>query len=131
MNWQKRVYRPIKDKYNKTEWKKTENAVFARDNYRCQSCYQYHDCLTAHHIIPRIEGGKDDMDNLITLCNDCHDEIEETNIRSFYEIRGYNSPENISKREDKNRNCGSDIEEMLLRVDANRPNWHIKVYGCL
>ena len=28
--------------------------------------------IEAHHIIPVSEGGKDMLDNLITLCKDCH-----------------------------------------------------------
>ena len=29
-----------------------------------------------HHIIPRNFGGEDNPENLILLCNDCHNEVE-------------------------------------------------------
>ena len=49
--------------------------VFERDNFTCQKCKIHDDkteILEAHHIIPLVMGGKDELDNLITLCNDCH-----------------------------------------------------------
>ena len=47
--------------------------VFARDNYTCQSCGKSKDkILQTHHIIYRSNGGTDRVDNLITVCTDCH-----------------------------------------------------------
>lgn len=47
--------------------------VFARDNYTCQCCGKSKDkILQTHHIIYRSNGGTDRVDNLITLCTDCH-----------------------------------------------------------
>ena len=49
--------------------------VFERDNFTCQKC-KIQDktarILEAHHIIPLFIEGNDDLNNLITLCNDCH-----------------------------------------------------------
>ncbi|MFH0831961.1 MAG: HNH endonuclease [archaeon] len=49
--------------------------VFERDNFTCRKC-KIQDktlrILEAHHIVPICMGGKDEIDNLITLCNDCH-----------------------------------------------------------
>jgi hypothetical protein len=42
-----------------------------RDGYRCTSCGAT-EALNVHHIIPRREGGTDDLDNLIVLCRKCH-----------------------------------------------------------
>ena len=46
-----------------------------RDNFTCQKC-ELEDReatkLEAHHIIPSYMGGKDEIDNIITLCFDCH-----------------------------------------------------------
>ena len=28
--------------------------------------------LEVHHLVPRSEGGKNTMDNLVTLCSGCH-----------------------------------------------------------
>jgi len=49
--------------------------VFERDNFICQKCKEEDkSCkkLEAHHKIPLVFGGEDNMDNLITLCSDCH-----------------------------------------------------------
>jgi len=46
-----------------------------RDNFTCQKCLLQDnsgDLLEAHHIIPLILDGKDELNNLITLCKDCH-----------------------------------------------------------
>ena len=47
--------------------------VFARDNYTCQVCGKSKDkILQIHHIIYRSNGGSNRVDNLITVCTDCH-----------------------------------------------------------
>lgn len=47
--------------------------VFARDNYTCQCCGKSKGkILQTHHIIYRSNGGTDRVDNLITVCTDCH-----------------------------------------------------------
>jgi len=49
--------------------------TFERDNFTCRKCKlidKEAKCLEAHHIVPLYNGGKDELDNLITLCNDCH-----------------------------------------------------------
>ena len=49
--------------------------TFERDNFTCQKC-KFRDNsggkLEAHHVALLAFGGKDDLDNLITLCFDCH-----------------------------------------------------------
>jgi predicted HNH restriction endonuclease len=48
---------------------------FERDNFICKKC-KFEDKtahkLEAHHIVPLVLGGKDELENLITLCFDCH-----------------------------------------------------------
>lgn len=47
--------------------------VFARDNYTCQCCGKSKNkILQTHHIVYRSNGGTDRVDNLITVCTDCH-----------------------------------------------------------
>lgn len=53
----------------------TRNEVKRRDDYTCQKCgYRSTngDRLQAHHIHPSWAEGSDDVQNLITLCNQCH-----------------------------------------------------------
>jgi hypothetical protein len=55
--------------------------VLRRDGYCCQDCRWSHNLwnksdprhLEVHHIIMHVQGGANTADNLITLCNICHD----------------------------------------------------------
>ncbi len=54
-----------------------------RDNYTCRNCNWSYDLwntsdprfLEVHHIIYHIKGGENKLENLMTLCNICHDEV--------------------------------------------------------
>jgi len=54
-----------------------------RDNYMCRKCKWTHAIwnpsdprfLEIHHITPHVKGGGYNIENLITYCNVCHDEI--------------------------------------------------------
>lgn len=49
--------------------------TFERDNYTCQKCKiqdKTAKILEAHHIIPLALEGKNELDNMITLCEGCH-----------------------------------------------------------
>jgi len=74
-----------------TRWIRTRQRVIWRDNITCQECGICPDrparvyregtgyranggiSLEVHHIKPRSKGGTDDDDNLVTLCQTCHD----------------------------------------------------------
>ena len=57
--------------------------VLRRDKYTCQKCGWSHDMwnrsdprhLELHHKKHHVDGGKNDEENLITICTVCHDEI--------------------------------------------------------
>ena len=85
--------------------------------------------LTIHHIIPRADGGQADLDNLITLCLECHDAIEELGLGTHLEIYGYFSKENVKARAELMIKHPHELEEALKRIDAERPDWHARVYG--
>lgn len=51
--------------------KKLRLAVLKRDDFQCQCCGNTRN-LELHHIVFRSQGGKDQLDNLVTLCNRCH-----------------------------------------------------------
>jgi hypothetical protein len=56
-------------------------AILAGDEYSCQDCGWTHKQwnpsdprhLEAHHILGHARGGSNTADNLVTLCNICHD----------------------------------------------------------
>ncbi len=61
--------------------------VFKRDNFTCQKC-KFEDKtarkLELHHIKPVYMKGTDDLNNLITLCFDCH-KYAPNNMKEFKE----------------------------------------------
>ena len=48
------------------------SAILHRDNYTCQCCGKKNCRLEVHHIKFKSNGGTDDEENLIALCEDCH-----------------------------------------------------------
>ncbi|MGM0369550.1 MAG: RNA-guided endonuclease IscB [Bacillota bacterium] len=54
-------------------------ATLKRDDYTCQLCGVTDTMLHAHHIMPRRDGGRDSIYNLITLCADCHNKQVDNN----------------------------------------------------
>lgn len=74
-NWHSiKTYRDTRNEYGHA-WRKLRKAVFARDNKLCQVCIKQ-DRLTpateVDHIIPKSQGGIDAMDNLQSICSNCH-----------------------------------------------------------
>jgi len=55
-------------------------ACLMRDGYTCQHCYKRNTQLEAHHIVFRSQGGKDTLNNLLTLCDQCHHHLHQGNI---------------------------------------------------
>lgn len=76
------------------EWKKKRNTIRDRDNHLCRWCLvngriTYKD-LSVHHIVA-LESDYDkrlDDDNLITLCDRCHEDAESGKISKIdlYEL---------------------------------------------
>jgi hypothetical protein len=122
--WYGSVYgeKPKETFYESAEWKRLRRACFYRDNYHCIRCDKRFksDDLTAHHIVPRKEGGPDTLENLVTLCEVCHDLVEVVGYRDRASIIGSyqegSLPENFR-------------EEKEEPDPYNRPEWHKDVYG--
>jgi 5-methylcytosine-specific restriction endonuclease McrA len=62
-------------------WSDTRRIILTRDNYMCQVCgcdlSGEWDKVTVHHLTPRFRGGKDTLENLVTLCEGCHKKIHQ------------------------------------------------------
>jgi len=54
-------------------WRHRSNEVFLRDKWSCCNCGTKRD-LHCDHVVERSRGGKDNLDNLQTLCAGCHSE---------------------------------------------------------
>ncbi len=61
-------------------WSSRREAILNRDSYTCQICSKKHTRLDVHHIVYRSNGGTNDENNLITLCEDCHSGIHDGKI---------------------------------------------------
>lgn len=78
INWKNGVtliYRGIRFSREYDQWRMT---VFKRDNFTCQNCHQIGGELHAHHLKPFATNPKlrFEISNGITLCEDCHKEID-------------------------------------------------------
>jgi 5-methylcytosine-specific restriction endonuclease McrA len=54
-----------------TRWRKIRDEVLARDGWMCQRCGEDSN-LEVDHITERQHGGDDQLENLQTLCRNCH-----------------------------------------------------------
>ena len=64
-------------------YKNNHEATLNRDNYICQCCKIKKVTLHVHHIIYRSNDGSDKMENLITLCEDCHKKLHNGELKEF------------------------------------------------
>ena len=53
------------------QWERLRRAAFDRDGWRCQDCGKAA-AMEAHHVKPLEDGGANTVENLLTLCRDCH-----------------------------------------------------------
>ena len=56
-------------------------ATLMRDLYQCTQCGKKNTNLDAHHIIWKEHGGKDTIENLITLCKQCHEKVHKGKLK--------------------------------------------------
>lgn len=62
-----------------TEHRKAQKAGKERDNYTCQACGTKKD-IEGHHIIDHQFYGNATVDNIVSLCHDCHKEVHRGNL---------------------------------------------------
>ena len=70
------------------DWDARRRHVYQRDDYRCANCATqsgpYADGngvpLHAHHVVPLSRGGTNRVENLITVCESCHNDIHTHDI---------------------------------------------------
>lgn len=52
----------------------------------CKFCGEENpECLERHHIVPRRYNGSDSEKNLVTVCSNCHQKLENLYDKRFYE----------------------------------------------
>ena len=72
-----------KDFYN------VKSAVLNRDNYTCQICGEKDSGLEVHHIQFRSKNGSNRMDNLVTLCSNCHGKIHNGELEFSKPVKSF------------------------------------------
>lgn len=118
MGWRSKVYfhEPEPEGLTREEWIFLRRTVIRRDGFKCLRCdkrFPVHE-LTAHHMTPRDEGGSNDISNLVTLCQPCHDFVEINNLRTRADI------------------MGSMEQEQKENIELSKPSskdWRTWVYG--
>lgn len=81
---------------NREEYKNWRTLVYKRDNYTCQCCGKSGGQLNSHHVYPfaDYEDLRFDVDNGITLCEDCHDSTKDGSFHNLYGTHN-NMPEQL------------------------------------
>ena len=61
-----------------TKWKNTRRYIRSRDGDRCRLCQASGTVqrMFTHHIKPRAQGGTDNVENLMLVCQSCHMRLE-------------------------------------------------------
>lgn len=82
-------------KISSRKWKKTRDQVIIRDQGICVLCFLkygriFSKSLEVHHIVKRIDDPSlmYDLDNLVTVCRECHEELEKLPPAKQKEILG-------------------------------------------
>ena len=57
-----------------------ERLVFRRDGWQCRHC-KNRNGLNRHHVIFRSQQGTDELNNLITLCWQCHRAVHDGHLK--------------------------------------------------
>ena len=76
--------------YKSKRWKEKREKILRRDEYLCRECKRYGKATpatTVHHILP-LEQRPDlklNSQNLISLCNECHNQMHDRNTNELTE----------------------------------------------
>lgn len=88
--------------------------------------------METHHIIPRRYGGSDDVENLVTLCANCHRAVESIYSNDRWESVGASKDGTDTKQNQRPDKVGKDLlfdlVKMLREVDKR---WSQSVDVCV
>lgn len=68
------------------DWNVRRQRVLNRDGRTCQQCGDTGSPLHVHHVVPIGKGGGNDLENLITVCESCHENIHDTSFDDDLEV---------------------------------------------
>ena len=103
---------------DKKGWFKTREKVFEKYGRCCSMCGSEQN-VEVHHIIPIREGGTNELENLIPLCRDCHQEIH-------HFVFGGNS-KNISSKYGQYTQKKNKFKKGFLLLQAIKHKYRLKI----
>mgnify|MGYP000853597618 CR=1 FL=1 len=101
-----------------------------RDNYTCQCCGKKNCRVEAHHIVYRSKNGSNELENYITLCEDCHKAVHlgkiELNLKGKRRSNIRYATQMSIIRSMLLKRCPDAIETYGYVTKANRENLGLK-----
>jgi 5-methylcytosine-specific restriction endonuclease McrA len=61
-------------------YNRNKRLVYERDGWKCRHCNR-REGLTPHHVVYQSRQGSDDLNNLMTLCLWCHNDIHDHRLK--------------------------------------------------
>jgi 5-methylcytosine-specific restriction endonuclease McrA len=81
--WRGGINSIMNGRLNLSSWKIIRNKILKRDKFSCQVCHRKNCKLNIHHIIPFRITKNNSFNNLITLCDSCH-QIKEHQGQQYF-----------------------------------------------
>jgi hypothetical protein len=100
--------------------------IFAKYNNKCYVCeYSINSALRVHHIIPIHLGGKENIDNAVLLCSNCHTLVHFYSSKRYRnkEINTYLNSELTDKEIVRLKKLVEKIQNVRKVVEENRNVW--------
>lgn len=105
--------------------KRTRFEVFKRDRFTCQYCGRTPPAVILHcdHVIPASKDGPDEIDNLVTSCEDCN--LGKSNV-SLTEV-----PDTVQRKMERTREKREQVEALnqLLKEEKEAEDKEIEELG--
>jgi len=95
------------------EWRAKCDLVFERDGYRCATCGSEHDLEVHHKTYKHLFN--EPLEDLITLCKECHDAITSVFRRRRYSYRDYQPSESIRQTPEQGKEKKNDAKDFEIR----------------
>lgn len=106
-----------------------------RDKYTCQCCGKKNCRIEAHHIVFRSKNGSNDLENYITLCEDCHKAVHlgkiELKLKGKHRSNLRHATQMSIIRSMLLRKYPNVIETFGFVTKANRENLGLKKSHCI
>lgn len=104
---------------------KLRKTILERDNFKCVICGSYKD-LEVHHMQALYRGGNSKENNLVTLCNECHQFAPEDSIESNLQYFNERNKD-IYKRMVKEPGINSMITVLYFEFLSERINKYVEL----